>query len=54
MDYLNTRRSLEQGLKQLSIPLRVQVPNNHILIPNLYYNYYYQNPKYLNIGYMDP
>ena len=33
---------------------RVQVPNIHILTPNLYYNYYYQYPKYLNIGYMDP
>ena len=34
--------------------LRVQVPNNHILTPNLYYNYYYPNPKYVIIGYMDP
>ena len=34
--------------------LRVQVPNNHILTLNLYYNYYYPNPKYLIIGYMDP
>ena len=34
--------------------LRVQVPNNHILTQNLYYNYYYSNPKYLIIGYMDP
>ena len=33
---------------------RVQVPNNHILTPNLYYNYYHPNPKYLIIGYMDP
>ena len=33
---------------------RVQVPNNHILTQNLYYNYYYPNPKYLIIGYMDP
>ena len=33
--------------------LRVQVPNNHILTPNLFYNYYYPNPKYPNIGYMD-
>ena len=38
----------------LKISLRVQVPNNHILTPNLYYNYYYPNPKYLIIGYMDP
>ena len=33
---------------------RVQVLNNHILTQNLYYNYYYQNPKYLIIGYLDP
>ena len=36
-----------------SITLRVQVPKNHIPTQNLYYNYYYPNPKYLNIGYMD-
>ena len=35
------------------LTLRVQVPNNHILTQNLYYNYYYPNPKYLIIGYMD-
>ena len=34
--------------------LRVQVPDNHILTQNLHYNHYYQNPKYLSIGYMDP
>ena len=34
--------------------LKVQVPNNHILTQNLYYNYYYPKPKYLIIGYMDP
>ena len=33
--------------------LRVQVPNNHILAQNQYYNYYYPKPKYLVIGYMD-
>ena len=33
---------------------RVQVPNNHILTQNLYYNHYYQNPKYPIIRYMDP
>ena len=33
--------------------LFVQVPNKHILTHNLYYNYYYPNPKYLIIGYMD-
>ena len=37
-----------------AIPLRVQVPNNHILTQNLYYNYFYPNPKYIMIGYMDP
>ena len=36
------------------VSLRVQVPNDHILPQNLYYNYYYTNPKYLIIGYMDP
>ena len=36
------------------VTLRVQVPNNHILPQNLYYNYYYPKPKYLIIGYMDP
>ena len=43
-----------QFLLPLSRTLRVQVPNNHILTQNLYYNYYYPNPKYLIIGYMDP
>ena len=38
----------------LQLALRVQVPNNHILTQNLYYHYYYPNPKYLIIGYMDP
>ena len=34
--------------------LRVQVPNNHVLTQNLYYNSYYPKPKYLIIGYLDP
>ena len=34
--------------------LRVQVLNSHILIQNLYYNYYYQSLQYPSIGYMDP
>ena len=45
------------GILSLSVSpkaLRVQVPNNHILTQNLYYNYYYQYDKYLTIGYMDP
>ena len=37
-----------------SITLRVQVPNNHIPTHNLYQNYYYPNPKYPIIRYMDP
>ena len=37
---------------KLSITKRVQVPNHHILTQNLYYNYYYPNPKYLIIGYI--
>ena len=38
------------------LTLRVQVPDNHILTQNLYYNYnyYYPKPKYLIIGYLDP
>ena len=36
------------------LTLRVQVPNIHILTQNLYYNYYYPNPKYLINGYMGP
>ena len=38
----------------LEFTLRVQVPNRHILTQNLYYNYYYPEPKYLIIGYLDP
>ena len=34
--------------------LRVQVPNNHILTQNLYYNYYSPKPRYPIIGYLDP
>ena len=33
--------------------LRVQVPNNYILTPNLYYNSYYPKPKSSIIGYVD-
>ena len=36
------------------LSLRVHVPENHILTPSLYYNYYYLKPKYLLVGYMDP
>ena len=34
--------------------LRVQVPNRHILIQNLYCNYYSPKPKHLIFGYLDP
>ena len=34
--------------------LKVQIPNNHILTQNQYYNYYYPNTKYPIIGYLDP
>ena len=42
------------NLSLSSSTLRVQAPNNHILTQNVYYNYYYAKPKYLNIGYMGP
>ena len=41
------------GFKDIGT-LRVQVPNNHILTETLSDKYYYPNPKYLIIGYMDP
>ena len=34
--------------------LRVQVPNNRILIRDLYWTYSYPNANYLHIGYLDP
>ena len=34
-----------QGLGYLTI--------NHIPVQNLYYNYHYPKPKYLNLGYLD-
>ena len=36
------------------VTLRDQVPNNHILPQNLYYDSHCPNPKYLTIGYLDP
>ena len=45
-------RSRGLGRQVEVLTLRVQVPNNHILTQNLYYNYYYPNPKYQNIGYL--
>ena len=56
-EYNLTRFNHQRNTTQVWCPeitLRVQVPNNHILTQNLYYNSYYLNPKYLNIGYMDP
>ena len=54
----NSERS-QQGLHQIwrdssfQKTLKVQVPNNHAHTQNLYYNYYYPDPKYLIIGYME-
>ena len=42
------------ALDRLRKPQRVQAPNNYILPPSLYYNYYYRKPKYLIFGYLDP
>ena len=41
-------------MRVYGVSLRIQVPNNHILTRNLYYNYYYPKPKYLIIEYLDP
>ena len=45
---------LNVGEIRPNVALRVQVPNNHTLTQNLYHDYYYPNPKYPNIGYLDP
>ena len=37
-----------------AFPLRVQVPNNYVLTQNLYHNYYYPQPQYQIVGYLDP
>ena len=47
-------QSLALQHRMPGLALRVQVANKHVLTQNLYYNYYYPNPKYLIIGYMDP
>ena len=36
------------------VTLRVQVPNNHILTQNLYYNHYYPKPKVPNYWVLGP
>ena len=41
-----------QRSKVYDARLRFQVPNNHLLTQNQYYNSYYPNLKYLVIGYM--
>ena len=48
------RSPLLASAVKMNVTLRVQVPNNHILTQNLYYNYNYSKPKYLIIGYLDP
>ena len=39
--------------ERIRLSLRVQVPNNHTLAQNLYYDFYYAKHKYLIIGYLD-
>ena len=48
--------SLYDPHRTLSDPpfaLKTHVPHNQILTQNLYYVFYYPNPKYLKFGYMD-
>ena len=54
--YLGVSQNQGYLIRDLGDPktLRVQVPNNHILPQNLYYNYYYPRTRYLIVGYMDP
>ena len=42
------------SVQSYMLTLRVQVHNIHILPPNLHYNSYYPELKYLIIGYLDP
>ena len=44
----------QDRLTKKDLSLRVQVPKNHILTQNLYYNYNYPKPKYLIMGFLDP
>ena len=48
------RVSHPDTLNSEPLSLRVQVPKNHMLNQNLYYDYYYPKPKYLIIGYLGP
>ena len=38
----------------MDVTLRVQVPNNHIIVQNLYSSHCYPRPGYLSLGYLDP
>ena len=42
---MNTSNHNNNNSNSSSDTLRVQVPNNHILTHNLYYNYYHPKPK---------
>ena len=53
LEAVEMRGQFDMDNKHALQTLRVQVPYNHILPPNLYNNYYYPKPKYLIIGYMD-
>ena len=46
--------SVYESSKNPSMSLRVHVPNKHILTQNLFHNYYYPNPRYLNIWVLGP
>ena len=54
VDRARRAEGLVMTQQELSITLRVQVPNTHMLTQNLYYNYYYPNPRYVIIWYLDP
>ena len=54
---IRSRSQKTRGLRYMHIcdvSFRVQVLNNQILTQKQYYNYYYPNPKYPIIGYVDP
>ena len=48
---ISNARKVEKFM--VEVALRIQVPDNHLHTPNLYYNYHYPKPKYLIIGYVD-
>ena len=47
--FYSTRFALLGAILQKHNALRVQVPNNHILAQNLYYNYYYPKTQVPNL-----